>query len=152
MVVCEKLCRLGAPRSLNRFVKPLQLLYAKQSAGIRKRPRQAQARTSLLYFIMSTPTRQLTLWCSFFFFSKMPTKIQICLLLSPRSSLLQFGFLTSPFLQFLPSKDNQVYVKYVCSFDSRDTSLIQSHQAPLFPKCLKCVLRKGAFFNPVNQC
>lgn len=43
-----KKCCLGAPRSLNRFVKALWLLYAKQSAGMRERPKQAQARTSLL--------------------------------------------------------------------------------------------------------
>lgn len=48
VVACEKLCCSGAPHSLNRFVKALWLLYAKQSAGMRERPKQAQARTSLL--------------------------------------------------------------------------------------------------------
>lgn len=61
VVACEKLCCSGAPCSLNRFVKPLWLLYAKQSAGMRESPRQAQARTSLLCVYQVHPNMQHTL-------------------------------------------------------------------------------------------
>lgn len=73
----------------------------------------------------------------------MPTEIQICLSLSPRYSLLHFGSLTSPFLQFLPCKDNQVYVKYVCSFDSRRYLINSITPSTIVPKVFEMRTEEG---------
>lgn len=73
----------------------------------------------------------------------MPNKIQICLPLSPLSSLLHFGSLASPFLQFLPCKDNQVYVKYVCSFDSQRYLINSITPSAIVPKVFEMRTREG---------
>lgn len=102
----------GAPQM--DLLKPLWLVYAKQSAGIGEGD---QARTSPLCARHIHPHLALhTLMPSFFFFTttcplkSKSTHIHIPPILLPLP--------TSPFLLLLPCKDNQVYVKYVCSFDS----------------------------------
>lgn len=73
----------------------------------------------------------------------MPNEIQIYLPLSPLSSLLHFGSLVSPFLQFLPCKDNQVYVKYVCSFDSRRYLINSITPSAIVPKVFEMRTGEG---------
>lgn len=111
VVACEKLCCSGAPRSLNRFVKPLWLLYAKQSAGMRERPRQAQARTSLLcvYQVHPQHAAYTLMLFLFYFFMICPTKsksVSHSLLFPPCSTsvpslLLFFSFCQAKIIRFM---------------------------------------------------
>lgn len=134
------------------LLKPLWLVYAKQSTGMRERPRQAQARTSLLCEHHVHPHHAAhTLMLFFFFFWEMPTEIQISPpSLSSLSSLLppssSFSSLASPFLLFLPCKDNQVYVKYVCSFDSRRYLINSITPSTIVPKVFEMRNREGGLF------
>lgn len=76
------------------LLKPLWLVYAKWSKDMRERPRQAQARTSLLH--LPPPCR--TYLDSFFW--ELPTEIQISFPFFSRSSLVPLSsssFPASPF-------------------------------------------------------
>lgn len=78
-------------RALNRFVKTPRLIYAKRSPCRR-------GFASPEHFLSPDPHFDASVRGAQWKAASLP--------------------LTPPFLQFLPCKDNQVYVKYVCSFDS----------------------------------
>ena len=134
------------------LLKPLWLVYAKQSTGVRERPRRAQARTSLLYEHPIHPHHPAhTLMLFFFGVGGGSTEIQISL--SPLSSLSSmlppsssFSSLASSFLLFLPCKDNQVYVKYVCSFDSRRYLINSITPSTIVPKVFEMRTGEGGLF------
>lgn len=114
---------------------------------MRERPRQAQARTSLLH--LPPPCR--TYLDSFFW--ELPTEIQISFPFFSRSSLVPLSSssfppsLLPPFLLFLPGKDNQVYVKYVCSFDSRQYLINSITPSTIVPKVFEMRTRQGGLFK-----
>lgn len=154
VVACEKKKKnyvvLGPHAPWIDLLKPLWLVYAKQSTGMSERPREAQARTSALCARHLHPHHALHTLMPLFF-HKMPTEIQISLpspslsilLLQPTPLLLPPA---SPFLLFLPCKDNQVYVKYVCSFDSWRYLINSITPSTIVPKVFEMRTGEGGLF------
>lgn len=110
---------------------------------MRERPRQAQARTSLLH--LPPPSR--TYLDAFFGSCQLKSKSLSPSLRFPLWSLYPPPPLLPPFLLFLPCKDNQVYVKYVCSFDSRQYLINSITPSTIVPKVFEMRTRQGGLFK-----
>lgn len=109
---------------------------------------KAKASPSQNITTASSPTMQNILGCFFFGSCQLKSKslspslrVPLWSLYPPPPSLLP------PFLLFLPGKDNQVYVKYVCSFDSRQYLINSITPSTIVPKVFEMRTRQGGLFK-----